>query len=384
LRELQRFLERHMDLEVQEGWEHFSPKPILLDSGKVPGPVFRPLVPLLETLDLPELATTRQLAEWLEVSIGRLEWLAGQYRGPPGGRFDRFELRWRHTGDRSRLLEIPRPLLKQLQRRVLEGLLSRVPPHPCAHGFRRGRSVRSYVAPHVRQAVVWKTDLANFFPSIFRPRVFGLFRLLGYPEKVADLFAGLTTHRVDPSVLDQVRGQVPGDAFHELELLLPQAHLPPGAPTSPALANLVAYRLDSRLHGLARSFGAVYTRYADDLAFSGDHRFKRSLQRFRVNVLAIILDEGFSIRRRKSSVMTGSRRQQVAGVVVNEKPNVPREQYKTLKAILHNCIVFGAESQNRDHHTDFRAHLLGRIEFVRSFHPERGRKLRDLFDQIRF
>jgi RNA-directed DNA polymerase len=141
-------------------------------------------------------------------------------------------------------------------------------------------------------------------------------------------------------------------------------------------------RASSRLAGLARKAGAEYTRYADDLLFSGDGDFERSLERFRVFVLAILLDEGFSIRHRKTRVMRSGTRQSAAGVLINKRTNIAREDYDRLKAILHNCEKLGPDSQNRDHHPHFRAHLSGRIAYVRMVNHERGEKLQRLFDRI--
>ncbi|OYW19228.1 MAG: hypothetical protein B7Z55_09275 [Planctomycetales bacterium 12-60-4] len=172
---------------------------------------------------------------------------------------------------------------------------------------------------------------------------------------------------------------------HESQLwmwLLTTPHLPQGAPTSPALANLAAFRLDSRLAGLARAAGVNYSRYADDLVFSGDRRFGRSLVRFRLLVLAIIVNEGFEIRERKSRVMWHCQRQEIAGLVVNDHARVPRSEYDLLKAILHNCRRFGPASQNRQGHSGFRAHLQGRIAYIAQFDPKRGSKLLKAFDEI--
>ena len=120
----------------------------------------------------------------------------------------------------------------------------------------------------------------------------------------------------------------------------------------------------------------------DDLAFSGGGALRRAGSAFRVAVMAIIVEEGFEPNLSKSRWMTKSTRQQLAGVVVNQRPNLPREEYDRLKAILTNCIRHGLASQNRDVHPDFRAHLLGRIAYFAMIHPERGRKLRAIFDRI--
>ncbi|MEM7317367.1 MAG: reverse transcriptase domain-containing protein, partial [Planctomycetota bacterium] len=159
-------------------------------------------------------------------------------------------------------------------------------------------------------------------------------------------------------------------------------HLPQGAPTSPALANHCAYRLDRRLAGLAKAAGASYTRYADDLAFSGDDAFRKKIRRFQVHVAATIMEEGFDVHHRKTRVMTRSMRQQLAGVVVNKHANVARRDYEQLKAIVHNCLRKGVESQNRNSNPDFRSYLAGRIAHVEAINPRRGQKLKDQFHAI--
>jgi len=159
-------------------------------------------------------------------------------------------------------------------------------------------------------------------------------------------------------------------------------HLPQGAPTSPSLANLCSYRLDCRLSGLAQSAGAVYTRYADDLAFSGGERFDRSVARFAAQVAAILIEEGFTVHHRKTHVMRQSVRQHLAGLVTNQRLNVRRSDFDLLKAILTNCVRHGPATQNREAHPHFQEHLAGRIGFMETINIEKGRRLRATFDQI--
>ena len=159
-------------------------------------------------------------------------------------------------------------------------------------------------------------------------------------------------------------------------------HLPQGAPTSPALANLCAFHLDLRLTSAARASGASYSRYADDLAFSGGPDFARRARDFATLAAAIALDEGFGVNFRKTRVMRRGTRQRLCGVVVNAHPNVPRDEYDRLKAILTNCRRHGADSQNREQHADFRAHLRGRVAWVEAVAPARGATLLELFGGI--
>lgn len=139
-----------------------------------------------------------------------------------------------------------------------------------------------------------------------------------------------------------------------------------------------------RLSASARSIGAEYTRYADDLAISGGVVIERDPRRVLHVVSTIAIDEGFAVNFKKVRVMTRSERQRLAGVVVNEKLNVTRVQYDELRAILHNCARSGAESQNLERRPDFAAHLRGRIACVESLNPTRGARLRAALEQIRW
>jgi hypothetical protein len=123
---------------------------------------------------------------------------------------------------------------------------------------------------------------------------------------------------------------------------------------------------------------------ATRLVFSGGEDLERGVRRFQVQICRIALEEGFEVNTRKTHFMRQGVRQQVAGVVLNARPNVRRAEYDRLKAILTNCIRHGPEDQNRDNHPNFRAHLEGRIAHVSHLHPERGRRLRQLFEQIRW
>jgi hypothetical protein len=126
------------------------------------------------------------------------------------------------------------------------------------------------------------------------------------------------------------------------------------------------------LAALAQSAGAVYTRYADDLAFSGGGSLERSPVRFFRHVCRIAIEEGFAVRAAKTRIMRAGVRQQLAGVVVNVRPNIRRDEFDLLKAILTNCARHGPASQNRAGVLDFRGHLLGRIAYVTMLNPDAG------------
>jgi RNA-directed DNA polymerase len=159
-------------------------------------------------------------------------------------------------------------------------------------------------------------------------------------------------------------------------------HLPQGAPTSPALASLCAYALDARLSAAARAAGATYTRYADDLLFSGGADFARRASRFAPLVAGIAQDEGFVVNHRKTRMMPRGGRQLVGGLVVNERPRARRGDYDRVKAILHNCERYGAASQNLEGRADFRAFVRGLVSWVAEGEPARGPRLWAAFARV--
>jgi RNA-directed DNA polymerase len=327
---------------------------------------------------VPPIATPGDLAAYLELDVRLLAWFADRRTlervSPEPLRHYRY--RWvpkRSSG--MRLLEAPKPRLLAIQRRILHGILDRIPAHTAAHGFVAGRSIASFAAAHAGSDVVVRMDLESFFASVRRARVEAIFRAAGYPEEVARELAALTSNVVPASVRDR-------DPSWRTRRLLATPHLPQGAPTSPALANLAAHRLDARLAAAAATLGARYSRYADDLAFSGGDELARAAPRFETLVAVIAAGEGFALNHRKTRVMRRGARQRLAGLVVNAHPNVARADYDRLKAILHNAARTGPEAQNRDGHPDFRAHLRGRVAFVEMVNPARGARLRRWFARI--
>ena len=336
--------------------------------------------------NVPAIESVGELADWLSVSTDELEWFADLKE--LGNKLRRTALQHYHYSIRPkrsggvRLIEMPKPRLKELQRRILSGILGRIPVHTAVHGFVKGRSIVSFAAPHTGKAVLLRLDLQDFFPGFPAARVQALFRTLGYPEQVADCLGGICTNAVGRDVWSGRPVEIAAREWHEARTLYARPHLPQGAPTSPALANLTAYRLDCRLVGLARTAGAVYTRYADDLAFSGGEEFHRLVKRFSAHAAAVALEEGFSVNHHKTRIMRQGVRQQLAGVVVNRKVSLRRRDLELLEAILTNCVRFGPASQNRDALPDFRAHLEGRIGFVEMVNAEQGQRLRELFEAI--
>jgi retron-type reverse transcriptase len=338
------------------------------------------------TWQVPRIESVGELAAWLNVTASELEWFADLKRMNArlkSGALQHYHYRVLAKKSGSvRLIEAPKEKLKEIQGVILREVLERIPTHPAAHGFVRGRSIKTFAAPHVGQRVVLRMDLRDFFPSISGPRVQALFRTAGYPDTVADRLGGICTNAVPRGMWKTLGRGLDLLAMAEARALYAWPHLPQGAPTSPALANICAWRVDCRLAGLAEAAGATYTRYADDLAFSGDEKFERCVERFALRGAAILMEEGFQVHHRKTRVMRCGVRQYLAGIVTNEKLNVVRADFDRLKAILTNSVRHGAESQNRDDHPAFRQHLDGRVGFVEMVNPAKGARLRRIFEKI--
>jgi RNA-directed DNA polymerase len=217
-------------------------------------------------------------------------------------------------GGGSRVIQAPSRTLKWVQRYVRRYITSQMTVSDNAHGFRIGRSIITNAEPHVGTRLVVRYDLKDFFGSIKEERVQGLFRGIGYAPAVAAILTEVTT----------LRGA-----------------LPQGAPTSPDLANRAALRLDRRLQGLAVERGFVYTRYADDLTFSGggirDAHARRAIE-------FIIRDAGFAPNEQKSALLSRATRQRVTGLVVNDKVNWPRDTRRWLRQEIYYLEKWGAAS----------------------------------------
>jgi hypothetical protein len=364
-------------VEIRGNW--LQTLPIILHPSR-----FAPAA-AIRHLDLPGLATPADLAAWLGISIEQLLSFTRHWRDDrvdPALRHYTYAFATKRGGGPPRLIEAPKSRLKKLQRRILHEILDRVPVDPHAHGFVSGRSSISASQLHAGEAVVLSLDLHNFFLESRLSRVHATFRTLGYPPQVARLLTALCSTQTPRDVFETLSAAQRHD--WQTRKRFANSHLSQGAPTSPALANLGATALDRRLAGLADAADAVYSRYADDLFFSGNADFARRQKGFVKAVAEIVSHEGFRINAAKTRIMPRHARQRILGLVVNDHCNIARDEFDILKATLHNCRRDGPENQNRHALPDFRSHLDGRIGWVEQINPARGAKLRQVFDEVRW
>jgi retron-type reverse transcriptase len=314
---------------------------------------------------LPVLGDAANIASAMGIEVGELRFLAFSRRTSKVSHYQRFLLKKKSGG--MRLISAPMPRLKAAQRWVLENVLDKVDVHQAAHGFRGGRSIVSNASPHVGQAIVINMDLENFFPTLTYPRVKGMFKALGYSDHAATVFGLLCT---EPDV-DEV--ELDGKSFYVAK---GERHLPQGSPASPQVTNVICRRFDKRIASLAKKYGFAYTRYADDLSFSTNDS-GADVAKLLASVERAVKDEGFKVHPKKTRIMRKGRRQEVTGVVVNEKVGAPRKEIRKLRAALHRIDTKGLAGSSwggvqHDDGGDVIAAVLGYATFVRMVDPDKG------------
>lgn len=303
---------------------------------------------LLET-GLPVLFSSEHLAYVVGVSWLELATMADE----PAAHYTSFRIAKRRGG--SRLIEAPSTVLKHVQRYVRRHITSTMEAPDCVHGFRSGRSIATNARPHVGTDLVVKYDLRDFFGSVSADRVLATFRRLGYAHEVAQMLTSLCT----------LRGS-----------------LPQGAPTSPDLANAAAVRMDHRLAALAAAREFTYTRYADDLTFSGSGIEAPASRRA---IEHIIRDSGFRPNAAKTAHLSQATRQRVTGIVVNARLNWPRDTRRWLRQEIHYLEKYGhAEHAERRGYgqANYREFIYGHVYALHSVRPDEATPYLERLDQV--
>lgn len=260
-----------------------------------------------------EIKSTQDLAYFFELDYKILARIA--YGPSRNDLYKIFEIPKKSGG--SRIIHSPVKTLRVIQRKLADELKYHYRKHDAEFGFVDKFSIADNADKHLNQSWVLNLDLADFFPSIHFGRIKGLFQKppFTFPDKVAQWIAQLAT-------------------FNGI--------LPQGAPSSPILSNMICLRLDKDIKMLASRHGLSYTRYADDITLSGKKNFPKEIARIEKNdensfvtlgsdLVLIIEKNGFKVNQSKTRLIDQSGRQEVTGIVVNEKSNLPRQYINSIR-----------------------------------------------------
>lgn len=285
----------------------------------------------------------------------------------------------KRNGKGNRQIVSPHNGLKQVQYFIAQEILGKVQIHPNATGFVKKKSIYNNAKPHANKEAILNLDLLKFFDTITERRVFGIFADLGYAKNLAVDLAKICTTKLpeeyiqgfDKDHLKAYRSKVP-----EGSCVTPQ-----GAPSSPFLSNLVLRNLDKRLSALSVKQGNSYTRYADDITFSG-----KFVDLPRLSLLKKIIDEeGMIINWQKVGIYKRGRRQMVTGLTVSNDVHIPRAFKREVAKHIYGCLNFGVENHLNFIGFDkslYKEWLLGKIYYIKSIEPIVAKGLMEDFNKI--
>lgn len=325
----------------------------------------------LMELGLPLIGSALALAEVMGLSLSQLKWLTYHRDTATLCHYHRFTIPKKGGGERE--ISSPKPLLRKAQLWVKEQILDKLAVSEAAYGFVPGRNIVDGAKLHVGKEAVIKMDLKDFFPHITFGRVRGLFCSLGYSQGIASLLALLCT--------EPPRKEVEFDGKYYY-VAVGERQLPQGACTSPGITNLICRNMDQRLTRLAEAHGFVYTRYADDLTFSCGKDAQRKIGPILHKAREIIRSEGFVENKKKTRILRKGRRQQVTGIVVNEKINLNRQTLRAFRALLHDAEQNGLQAANRQGHPNFWQYIQGYTCYVQMVRPELGARFAAQVERI--
>jgi RNA-directed DNA polymerase len=328
-------------------------------------------IALLQSKGLPVFDSVAELAKAAGIRISDLKFLSFHRKVATTSHYKRFSIPKKSGG--RRIISAPMPRLKSFQYWILENILNKIPLHTAANGFIAERSILTNAAHHIGKDVVINIDLKDFFPTITYARVKGLFVKSGYSEKIAIILALVCT---EP---EREEATLDGKRYY---IATGKRILPQGAPTSPAITNIICYKLDGRFKGMADKMQFSYSRYADDLSFSanGNEQVKK-VQQLLWRSKKIITEEGFAIHPDKVKVMRKGARQEVTGIVVNKKPGINRKMLHRFRAVIQQVSKHGLDNRKWKG-GNIAAEMMGYANFIAQVKPAQGNKMKAQLQEI--
>jgi RNA-directed DNA polymerase len=249
----------------------------------------------------------------------------------------------------KRLICQPSKKLKGLQSWILVNILNNIQVSPSCKGFRKGSSTLDNALPHIGANTILNLDLKDFFPTVTTKQVYNVFKTIGYNKLIATVFTNICTYK---------------------------EMLPQGSPCSPMVANLTAWTLDLRIQGYVGKRGISYTRYADDLSFSGLNPSK--VVKIIPMIKTIIDDENFVVNHKKTRIASSARAKIVTGLIVNEDSvGIGKQKFKDLRAKIHH-LTLPAEQTNEK----LLYHVGGWLSYLNSVDKERLKKAKKYINEL--
>jgi RNA-directed DNA polymerase len=235
-----------------------------------------------------------------------------------------------------RHLKEPLPSLKEIQCWILENILYKIPVSRFAKAYIKNRNLIDNVKYHKNRETIVNLDINEFFSSIKRPYIEKIFLNLGYSSNVSNLLSKLCS-------------------CNEV--------LPQGAPTSPYLSNLYLSDFDEKISSYCKYKDIRYTRYADDMTFSG----KIDSERLIKFVSSITSYYKLEINTQKTKVLGRNQRQTVTGIVVNDIIQIPKKKRDKIRQEVYYIKKLGLSShllKTGNKRQNYLQHLLGQINFA--------------------
>jgi RNA-directed DNA polymerase len=286
---------------------------------------------------------------------------------------------------RTRPISSPEPVLMDVQRWILRSILPANSVHPASYAYQPDRSSVECARFHTGARWLIKLDLHDFFGAISERRVYTVFRSLGYERLLSFELSRLCT-RLKRWPAARIGDDQPQRRHNMPYAVLPDGCLPQGAPTSGALANAVAIGIDRKLSRLAQSTGLLYTRYSDDVTFSGSSDFSRR-HAFRIvrEASALVESERFRLHRAKTRIIPPGARAIVLGLHIDSDcvrllPGFKRRIEVHVRGV--SKFGIGAHAAHRGFQSIFSMidHVDGCIAFATSVEPTFGRQIRQAWD----
>jgi len=291
----------------------------------------------------------------------------------------------KRTGGK-RWISIPVPPLMAVQKWINQNILNHVTPHPSAFAYAPKRKIIDHAKRHCGASWLLKIDIKDFFNNISERQVFDVFLNLGYPKLLSFEMARLCTRATPKRKGSRWVQKIENHTIPEYSSKF-IGSLPQGAPTSPALSNLVCINLDNELAKLANSRSATYSRYADDLCFSFVDSSRNLIFEIKREVSKILWRYGFSENLKKTRIIPPGARKILTGLNVNSQaPTIPKEVRDLIRMHLYHAKKQGIPNHCKARKfrsvIGFRNHLFGLIGYVESIDKRNGEILRNQFNEL--